>query len=124
MNRQRLDNFYDTGPQMNAVSTELVSRMLFDMDYGLFDHENKGQDTPLAAILYHPAEDLIEGSMHFEMIRNYRAYDIRKSFGLSLEEYRNLPIHEYHFINDLCYREMQEKVKDQKRIAEEMNEKK
>lgn len=119
--RERLDRYYDTGPALGAVDAELVTRMLYDMDYGIFDHEEKGQDNPLAAVLYHPQEDLIEGSMHYEIIRNYRMYDINNTFGMSLEEYRNLPIYEYEFINDISRREMQEKTKEMNRMHNELS---
>lgn len=116
-----LDDFYDNGPQQGSVNAELMTRMLFDIDYGIFDHREKSRERPMAAVAMHPAENLIEGSMQYEVIRNFHRFNVHKLFGMTLFDYLELPVNVYHLINDMAQNDAMLKAKDMEALNKEIS---
>lgn len=115
-----LDDFYDNGPQQGSINGELMTRMLYDIDYGIFDHRAKSRERPMAAVAMHPAENIIEGSMQYEVIRNYHRFNINKVFSMSLFDYLELPVNVYHLINDMAQSDAMMKAKDMETLNKEL----
>ena len=114
--REQLEHVHATMPSMPPSDAELVTRVLYDQGYGNYTAEQM-IERPMAAMGYHPQEDLIEGSYLYSLIRTFHRYEIHKEFGITLTDFLNMPRHVSELIVDMC--EMARRLKD--KAAKGMN---
>ena len=81
-----IDEFLKTAPVIYPVAGEIITRNLYDEIYGL--RENR---SPLDTYDYSPKEDTWEDGPLMRLIREYAIHNIKENFGISLNEYLNLP---------------------------------
>lgn len=97
-----LDRLLSELPAIRPTSAELITRMAYQTEYGIFDHQKHGYSRPLASVAFHDKEDVLEGGPLFTHIRKYHSRQIYKSFGLSLLEFMDLPVYITQLIYDIA----------------------
>ena len=91
--RNELTEFIETAPMLQCVTGEIATRILYDRVYGICQHGDPAVNDPLSLVGYHPKEDLYEGSDLAMLMRKFYKYRIMESFGLSLTEFLQYPMH-------------------------------
>lgn len=79
-----------TGRYDNITAQMLLSEA-YDIEYGLYDHNNPALDHPFQGQLMTEGEKMLLDSPMKELFKTYHTYQIYKWFGISLFEFINLP---------------------------------
>ena len=66
-------------------------REAYETTYGLYNHDNPDVERPLALLGIHAAENASLGSTLYERIELFAELDVKKHFGMSLNELLEMP---------------------------------
>lgn len=76
---------------VRPTTAEFLTRLAYQTDYGIYNHDLLRNKRPLAMVRMHEKEDVVEGGYLFSRIRRYHINRIYKHFGLNLIEFMELP---------------------------------
>jgi hypothetical protein len=77
---------------MDSVNARIVLLSWYESKYGIYNHFNTRKDRPMALISMHSeSEDINDGSILEEAMSTYVKFNIKDTFGLSLDEFLNNP---------------------------------
>jgi hypothetical protein len=106
---------------MGAVrpsTAEIMLREAYLDDYTIRpDHHTRH---PLDVVRMFDKEDTVEGGAVRSMMRKYIRYNIKEQWGMSYNEFMELPYDEAMFILEIGETDMMRKVDDQGRIKRDM----
>lgn len=88
----------------------------YDVAYGVIDHDS--DPSPLSLVRMSTVEDVTTHSRLYNTIRRYRQYGIRRIYGLSLNEFLELPFD----IRDFLLQEAKQTSVQEVTKAEELEE--
>lgn len=80
----------ETGRYDNLMA-QLMLNEAYDIEYGLYDHDNPENDHPFQSQLMFDQEKILEDSPMNDLFETYHIYQINKWFGLDLLQFINLP---------------------------------
>ena len=76
----------------NLVNARLILSEYYEFKTNIYNHVKPTFNNPLAAVSFHDAEDITNGSLLEEAVKKYVKHDIQRIFGLNLEEYLSMPL--------------------------------
>lgn len=79
---------------MDSSTTVLALREVYETQYGIFNHDapNVAKEAPLALVAMHRKEDAYSYSMERHYLWRFRLHKIPEKWGLSLNQWLELPI--------------------------------
>lgn len=101
---------------LNSDEAQVLNSLLYDIAYGIHDHNSPMSTNPLASVTQHPVEDYSNYSGLYRTIERYERQKVNEVFGLSLIEYLELP----RYVTDMLTTIYIETAKSSSRLAEEM----
>lgn len=78
-----------TYPSKDGITNEMVAREVYDITFGVNDHDN--DSSPLSLVKMHPTEDVTSRSMLYTRVKRFINLDIHSATGLNLTEFLELP---------------------------------
>lgn len=78
-------------PKLNCVDANMLLYDMYEVNYKIFNHIGASKKRPLSSVALHEAEDNTLTSNLYEAIDTYQKNGIKEIFGLSLNEYLDLP---------------------------------
>lgn len=81
----------ETMPKLNCVDANMLLYDMYEVNYKIFNHIGASKKRPLSSVALHDAEDNTTTSNLYEAIDTYQKNGIKEIFGLSLNEYLDLP---------------------------------
>lgn len=92
-NREPLDKLITTTKRLEASTTVLLLREMYETQYGIFNHDAPGaaKAAPLALVAMHRKEDAYSYSMERHYLWKFRQYKLNEKWGLSLNDWLSLP---------------------------------
>lgn len=93
-------------PRLCSTDSTILLREAYETTYGIYNHQNPDPSRPLALIAMHPAEDATVGSTLHERLEQFADFQVAKHFGLSLNEFFELP-------SDVCTKILEVSAKRQ-----------
>lgn len=76
---------------MGRVEAKLILSLLYETQYGIYDHTNTGGNRPMAGVAYHPAYDTYAESLLNDLAFRYEENGIWDVFHISFDAYINKP---------------------------------
>lgn len=112
-----------TGP-LDSDSAQIILAMAFDMAFGLYNHRCSEEEYhPFAPVMMHEPERYDDRSGLRHVIERFEQHQITKHFGLSLNEFLELPHHVTEMIFqtafDIEQRHQQERIKAEEEARQE-----
>jgi len=92
-------------PAVRPTAAEMIGLSCYQTEYGIFNHSRVRGPTeqrPLASVALHDKEDVMEGGPLFSHIRRFYQYRLHKLFGLSLNEFLELPLYMVELLYDIA----------------------
>lgn len=89
--RMLIDELFKSAPAMRPVMADMITQQAYQQEFGIFDHEQYGEQRPLALIAQHPKEDTYQGGPMFRFIRRYVQFDMRNILGITFNEWSDMP---------------------------------
>ena len=80
----------ETGRYDN-ITAQLILTEAYDIEYGLYDHDNPELEHPFQSQLMFEQEKILDHSPMMRLYETYSLYQIQKWFGISLLEFINMP---------------------------------
>lgn len=103
--------------KLSVLDAKLVLSEAYDKTYGICNHDNlSADDAPLSIVAYHQAEETFDFSTTKQYITAYRKKRLYRLFGVSLNEFMQLPSE----IADELLRQATEEIKQQNQSLEEL----
>jgi hypothetical protein len=77
--------------ELASDAAQVLNSMVYDVSYNIHDHYSPESTNPLSTVAMHPREEYNKSSGLFRAIERFDRHEIYDRFGLSLEDYLNLP---------------------------------
>lgn len=81
-----------------STDAQLLMQDAYETTLGIYNHEARDKNRPLALVAMQGSEDTNVGSRLYERIRQFRIRQVPKWYGLSLREFLELPTDYVEFI--------------------------
>ena len=98
-----LDQMLAHAPPQDGYSATMLALEAYDETYGIYDYSVDDPTMPLALVAMHPKEDCVSNGRLEKTIKAFRRSRVYKHYGLSLNEFLQLPRHIGQFILNDCY---------------------
>lgn len=79
---------------------EMVTRKAYYEDHGIYTASEL--EDPLNLVRHHPKLDPVEGGARRSWIRKYHLHNVKDAFGLSYNEFMELPFSEARFMMEIA----------------------
>lgn len=110
------ESLYNETDVLNSDEAQVLGSLVYDIAYGIHDHNNPMSTNPLASVMQHPAEDYSSHSGLYRTIERYERQKISENFGLSLIEYLDLP----RYVVDMLTNIFIDNARESERVANTM----
>lgn len=117
----QLDALLRELPAVRPTAAEIISLSCYQTEYGIYNHERRDPQRPLALVAMHPKENAMEGNTLFSHVRKFYNYQIYKNFGLSLTEFMELPPHVVELLYDIAQAEATQHESTSREVHRQMN---
>lgn len=86
---------------MSSDEAQVLLLMVYDVAFGVHNHDNPGSTNPLNTVAMHEAEDYNHLSGLYRAMERYERQNIGDRYNLSLAEYLELPREMIHMMTEL-----------------------
>ena len=76
---------------LSPLETRIFMQDQYEIRTGIFDHITNGKERPLSSVAMFPSEDFTSNGRTYDMLQKYAHGNYREIWGLSIEEYLQLP---------------------------------
>lgn len=73
--------------KVDPYTSQMLLREAYDIDFGIWNHNDEARSSPLALIKMYPKEDPVSYGRRYQLIRRYGIYQIKEHFGLTISEF-------------------------------------
>jgi hypothetical protein len=120
--RGQLDAMLRELPAMRSTTTEIMTRMAYQTEYGIFNHEDPRASKlrPLALVAMHDKEDVVEGSPYASALRRFYSFKMHTTFGMTAKQFFDLPVWETELYYDMAASALEESASKGKKLEKQM----
>lgn len=115
----QLDKLYAEVGAIRPSTAEILLREAYLDDYGIRPPDHPKH--PLDVVRMFDKEDTVEGGSVRSLMRKYVRYNVKEQWGISYNEFKELPYDEATFILEIGETDMMRKVDEQGRALRDMN---
>jgi hypothetical protein len=76
---------------LSSLETRIFMQDQYEIRTGIFDHVTNGAERPLSSVAMFPSEDFTSNGKTYDILQKYAQGNYREIWGLSIEEYLQLP---------------------------------
>jgi hypothetical protein len=95
---------------------------IYDEAYGIYNHRQSNA-LPFSTVSFFPEEDYTENSPWYDYLRRYIDLNIKETWGLSVNEYMDLPMWRTELIDEITKEVNSKKAQTVAKVEKEMNQK-
>lgn len=92
-----LELFEILGKSSDFIASKQLAIEYYETVYGVFDFTRTG--TGLQSVAVHPSEEYYRNNILENRLRDFKALEINKHYGINFNEYMQLPRHRIETIN-------------------------
>lgn len=115
----RLDQLYAELGAVRPSTAEMLLREAYLDDYGIRPADAPRH--PLDVVRMYDKEDTVEGGSVRTLMRKYRRFDIKETWGLSWAEFKDLPYDEVAYMLEVGEADALRKISEQGKLKREMD---
>lgn len=120
--RGQLDVLLRDLPAVRPTSAEIMTRVAYQTEYGIFNHDDPhaAKRRPLALVAMHPKENVMEGSTYLSALRRFYSFKINTTFTISAKDFFDLPVWETEVYFDMAASTMEQAAQRGKKLERQM----